>query len=107
MSSDDLDPVFKAIADARRRRMLDLLKERPRTTGELTAAFEDELDRTTVLQHLRVLEDAGLIVGVRRGRHRWNYLNAIPIQEIHDRWVGEYAAGAGKLLRRLREALEE
>lgn len=99
------DVVFKALADHRRRAMLDLLKRRPRTTGELCARF-DELDRCTVMQHLAVLEKADLVIAKRRGRERWNYLNAIPIKEIHDRWIGEYASGAARLLVRLKADLK-
>ncbi|HJR40780.1 MAG TPA: helix-turn-helix domain-containing protein [Gemmatimonadaceae bacterium] len=106
MSSDDRhDVVFKALADARRRAMLDLLKKRPRTTGELVEHFE-ELDRCTVMQHLGVLEKAGLLVAVRRGRQRWNYLNPLPIREIHNRWISRYAVGAVDLLGRLKRDLE-
>lgn len=77
----------------------------PKTTGELCALF-DSLDRCTVMQHLGVLERAGLVVVRREGRLRWNYLNALPIKEIHDRWIGEYARGAVTLLARMKADLE-
>ncbi len=80
---DDL--VFKALADHRRRAILDLLKDAPRTTGELCAAFAGSLDRCTVMQHLGVLEKAELILSRREGRKRWNYLNAAPFRDIYDR----------------------
>ena len=99
--SDDL--VFKALASHTRRRMLDVLKERPRTTGELCAAFP-ELDRTTVLQHLRVLERAELVTGRRIGRERHLALAPLPIKRIHDRWISEYARAAVDLLERLDDA---
>lgn len=99
------DRVFKALGDARRRRILDLLREEPLTTGRLCEAFP-ELDRCTVMQHLRVLEDADLVLVRRQGRYRWNYLNPLPIKEIHDRWIGRYAAGAVDLLARLKSDLE-
>ena len=99
------DPVFKALADWRRRKILDLLRAGPKTTGELCEQF-GELDRCTVMQHLGVLESAELIIVQRRGRHRWNYLNPLPIKEIHDRWIGRYAAGAVGLLARLKRDLE-
>jgi DNA-binding transcriptional ArsR family regulator len=105
MSIDRLDPVFKALADPRRREMLDLLKEAPRTTGELCEHFR-HLDRCTVMQHLRVLEDADLIIVKRAGRFRWNYLNPLPIKEIHERWLGEYARGAVALLARMKADME-
>lgn len=104
-SSSDSDKVFKALADGRRRRLLDLLKDAPRTTGQLCAAFP-ELDRCTVMQHMRVLEAAGLIVAERRGRERWNHLNVLPIKCIHDRWIGAYATHAVDLLARLQSDLE-
>src|SRR5262245_54287612 len=85
-AADRQERVFKALADARRRRILDLLKDDRRTTGELCARFPD-LDRCTVMQHLRVLERAGLVIVKREGRVRWNYLNALPIKEISDRWI--------------------
>ncbi len=100
------DAIFKALGDARRRRILDLLKEGPRTTGELCDYFK-ELDRCTVMQHLGVLEKADLVIAKREGRLRWNYLNALPIKEIHDRWISGYAAGAVGLLQRLKRDLEE
>lgn len=65
------------------------------------------LDRCTVMQHLKVLEDADLLLVRRAGRQRWNYLNAIPIKRIHDRWIGDYAAGAVDLLDRLKTDLEQ
>jgi DNA-binding transcriptional ArsR family regulator len=99
------DRVFKALGDTRRRRMLDLLKIAPRTTGELCDHFP-ELDRCTVMQHLSVLEEAELVIARRRGRYRWNYLNPLPIKDIHDRWIGQYAARAVDLLGRLKRDLE-
>ena len=102
--SDDL--VFKALGDSRRRAILDLLRPAPRTTGEIVARFSD-LDRCTVMQHIGVLERAGLVIARRRGRERWNYLNALPIKRIHDRWIGRYAAAAVGLLARLKQVVEE
>ncbi|WP_353114899.1 metalloregulator ArsR/SmtB family transcription factor [Microbacterium sp.] len=92
---DDL--VFKALAAPVRRRMLDRLRESPCTTGELCARFP-ELDRTTVLQHLRVLERAELVIGEKRGRERRLTLAPLPIKRIHDRWIGDYARAAVQLL---------
>ena len=102
----DSDAIFKALADARRRRILDLLKNAPKTTGELCAAFP-ELDRCTVMQHMRVLEAADLIIAQRKGRERWNHLNALPIKHIHDRWIGAYAKNAVGMIDGLRNALED
>lgn len=99
------DLVFKALGDARRRRMLDLMKEDPRTTGELCAHLGD-LDRCTVMQHLAVLERANLIIVKRDGRLRWNYLNPLPIQEVTERWIGRYAADTVRRLRRFKREVE-
>jgi DNA-binding transcriptional ArsR family regulator len=108
MSRDDSDDrIFQALADSRRRRMLDLLKKAPMTTGELCARFASSLDRCTVMQHIGVLERAGLVISRREGRQRWNYLNAGPFGEIYDRWISEYAEEAVALLARLKRDLEE
>ena len=104
MSSGD-DSVFRALAAPVRRQILDALKDGPQTTGELCARFAD-LDRCTVMQHLRVLEDADLVIPQRKGRERWNHLNALPIKRIHDRWIGPYALHAVDLLDRLKGDLE-
>src|SRR3546814_3972878 len=82
----------------------DLLKDQPLTTGALCGHFAD-IDRCTVMQHLKVLEDAGLVIPERRGRERWNHLNAMPIQDIHDRWVGPHAAAATARLARFKQAV--
>lgn len=101
---DDL--VFKALADSRRREILDLLKSEPRTTGDLCARFEGQLDRCTVMQHIGVLERAELIIPRREGRKRWNYLNAAPFQDIYERWISSYATEAVAMLARLKRDLE-
>ena len=106
MSSTKDDLVFKALADARRRKMLDLLKKKPRTTSELCEAFADSLDRCTVMQHMGVLERADLIIVRREGRNRWNYLNAAPLKAIYDRWISPYAEEAVELLAKLKRDLE-
>ncbi len=98
-TSDD-DRVFKALASPVRRRMLDALRESSHTTGSLCAALP-ELDRTTVLQHLRVLEQAELVTGRRLGRERHLSLAPLPIKRIHDRWISEYTRAAVDLLERL------
>jgi DNA-binding transcriptional ArsR family regulator len=107
MSNESYDLVFKALADSRRRRILDLLKRAPRTTSDLCARFENMLDRCTVMQHIGVLERAGLIIVRREGRHRWNYLNAAPFKDIYDRWISGYAEEAATLLARLKRDLED
>ena len=107
MSTDpDLDAVFKALASPVRRRICDELKLRPLTTQQLAGCFP-ALDRCTVMQHLKVLESAGLVVPVRKGRERFNYLDAMPIQAIHQRWIGPHAAQAAGRLSRLKHELEK
>ena len=104
-TNDDLDAVFKALANRVRRQICDELKLRPLTTKQLAACFP-ELDRTTVMLHLRVLEEAGLVVPVRKGRERFNHLDAMPIEAIHERWIGPHAAAAASGLSRLKRELE-
>lgn len=100
------DEVFKALADSRRRMILDLLKDGPRTTSDLCKAFKN-LDRCTVMQHLGVLEKAGLVIARREGRFRWNYLDVVPIREIYDRWINQYASPSVELLTRLKVGVEK
>ncbi|UIK03809.1 ArsR/SmtB family transcription factor [Neorhizobium galegae] len=106
MSSDEKnDLIFKALAAPVRREILDELKDRPQTTGDLCARFP-KLDRCTVMQHLKVLEGADLVLVKREGRERWNHLNPLPIKAIHDRWIGAYAAHAVDMLDRMKRDLE-
>ena len=106
MSRRDLQSaVFKALADDRRREILDLLKEGPKTTGELCAHFK-RVDRCTVMMHLGVLEKADLVITRREGRLRWNYLNVVPVQEIYERWISQYARPSVELLARLKRGVE-
>src|ERR1700754_252793 len=102
MSTDnENDSIFKALASPIRRRLLDALKDNPQTTGQLCTMFA-EVDRCTVMQHLKVLEEADLVIAERRGRERWNHLNPLPIRDIHERWIGPYAAYAVEKLAGLR-----
>ncbi|MBZ6075395.1 ArsR/SmtB family transcription factor [Microvirga puerhi] len=106
MSIDDENgKVFKALSAATRRAILDALKDHPQTTGTLCERFRP-LDRCTVMQHLKVLEAADLIIVRRQGRERWNHLNPLPIKHIHDRWIGPYAERAIEMLDRLKTDLE-
>jgi len=106
MSTDEqLDRIFKALGNATRRAICDALRDRPLTTGALAELFP-ALDRCTVMQHLKVLEDAGLVVAVRKGRERFNHLDAMPIEEIHQRWIGPHAARAAAGLSALKRNLE-
>ena len=106
MSSESQeDAIFKALANGKRRQMLDAIRHAPLTTGALCEKFP-EMDRCTVMQHLKVLEDADLIIPRREGRERWNHLNALPIQAIHDRWISQYAGHAMNVLSALKGELE-
>jgi DNA-binding transcriptional ArsR family regulator/uncharacterized protein YndB with AHSA1/START domain len=97
--------VWKALADGSRRRMLDLLRQRPRTTGDLVQRFA--MSRYGVMKHLRVLEEAGLLLIRRQGRERWNHLNPVPIQEIYRRWIRPFEAVGADGLLRLRDLAEQ
>jgi len=99
------DRIFKALGSAVRRRILDDLRDQPLTTGMLCAHFP-ELDRCTVMQHLNVLEDADLVIAVRKGRERWNHLNPLPIHDIHERWIGPHAANTTARVAKLERELE-
>jgi len=98
--------VFRALASPHRRSILDALRDQPLTTGMLCMQFS-ELDRCTVMQHLRVLAEADLIIVERRGRERWNHLNPLPIHAIHERWIGPHAERAVAMLARLKHDLEK
>ena len=98
MSEARTDRIFKALADPTRRRILDLLAARPRTTGELCEAFS-KLSRFAVMKHLNVLQRAELLLVTREGRQRWNSINAVPLVEALRRWVDRYQAlWAGAML---------
>lgn len=103
--ADENDRIFKALSASTRRAILDVLKDDPQTTGALCARFP-ALDRCTVMQHMKVLEEADLVSVRREGRERWNHLNPLPIKHIHDRWIGPYAAHAVGMLDRLKSDLE-
>ncbi len=95
---DDSDQVFRALADPIRRLLLDTLFERDgRSLADLEAAVNErvEMTRFGVAKHLRLLEQANLVSTQKRGRHKLHYLNAVPIQEIHHRWIGKYTERAG------------
>ena len=104
MTDDDL--VFKALADPTRRHLLDRLFERD---GRTLTELEAELDMTRfgVMKHLRVLEDAGLVVSRRSGREKLHFLNPVPIQLLHDRWIGKYRERHTSALADLKNVLEE
>ena len=102
----DDDRVFKALADPTRRFLLDRLFERDgRTLTELGS--ELEMTRIGVMKHLRVLEDAGLIVTRRQGREKLHFLNPVPIRQIHDRWIDKYTEHHRSALVDLKTKLEQ
>jgi DNA-binding transcriptional ArsR family regulator len=102
-----MELVFKALADGQRRALLDALRERNgQTLGELCDLLP-ELTRQGVTKHLRILEDANLVVTVRRGRNKLHYLNPVPINEIAERWIGNYERDKLRALSALKAALEE
>ena len=102
---DDLDQVWKALASRIRRQMLDLLTRGAMTTGDIANEFED-LSRFAVMQHLKVLEGADLVVVRRQGRRRFNYLNPVPIQQVSDRWISRYYRPLTEALVDLKTTLE-
>ena len=104
MTDDDL--VFKALADPTRRSLLDKLFARDgRTLTELESEFD--MTRFGVMSHLRVLEDAGLVITRRSGREKLHFLNPVPIRLIHDRWIDKYTERQVSALADLKSTLEE
>jgi uncharacterized protein YndB with AHSA1/START domain len=105
-----VDAVFRALADPTRRSLLDELFLRDgQTLGELEERFD--MTRFGVMKHLRLLEEAGLVVTRRRGRQKLHFLNPVPIRLVHDRWVSKYAeswvAGLSEMKRRLEGQMEK
>jgi DNA-binding transcriptional ArsR family regulator len=102
----DDDRVFKALADPTRRLLLDRLHERD---GRTLTELEERLDMTRfgVMKHLRVLEEAGLVVARKHGREKHHFLNPVPIREIHDRWIDKYTERRASALTELKTRLEE
>ncbi len=102
----DEDRVFKALADPTRRHLLDRLFARDgRTLTELES--ELEMTRFGVMKHLKVLEEAGLVVVRRSGREKLHFLNPVPIRQIHDRWIDKYTERQVTALIDLKNQLEE
>jgi DNA-binding transcriptional ArsR family regulator len=100
-----MDAVFKALADASRRELLDRL----RTTGGLTLSELCEghaMTRQAVMKHLAILEDANLVATVRRGREKLHYLNPVPIHDIAERWIGKFERSRLQALSELKKGLE-
>jgi DNA-binding transcriptional ArsR family regulator len=100
-----VDEVFKALADPSRRELLDRLHaENGRTLKELCEHMS--MSRQAVMKHLAVLEDANLVVSVRRGREKLHYLNPVPISDIYHRWIGKYEDQQITALALLKQALQ-
>ena len=101
-----VDDVFKALADPTRRGLLDELFK---ADGQSLSALERRLPMTRfgVMKHLKVLEEAGLVVTKRRGREKLHFLNPVPIRLVHDRWVSKYAEPWAAALTGLKRQIEE
>jgi DNA-binding transcriptional ArsR family regulator len=102
----DVDKVFKALAAPERRLLLDRLRsDNGQTLGQLCMHLE--MTRQAVTRHLRLLEEAALVVTIWRGREKLHYLNPMPIHEIAERWIGKYERGRLRALVELKTKLEE
>ena len=102
----DEDNVFKALADASRRKLLDRLRRKGGLTlGELCEGYD--MSRQAVTKHLALLEQANLVVTRKQGREKLHYLNPMPISEIYARWIGRFEQGRVAALQNLKQALEE
>jgi len=104
--ADEGDKVFRALGDSTRRKILDLVRNAPLTTGEICEKFP-ELSRFAVMKHLGVLEEASLVLVRREGRVRWNHINAVPFLKIYERWIGRFAGSMAASLLRLQETVEK
>lgn len=104
--SDDLDAVWKALADPTRRKILDLLRRRPQTTNEIVTRIPD-LSRFGVMKHLAVLREANLVQTREEGRSVVNSLNVIPIRLVYERWVSHYQDIWARRLTGLKRSLEK
>ena len=101
----DPDKVFKALADSSRRKFLDrLYAENGQTLGQLCDGLE--MSRQAVTKHLKLLEEANLVVTIWRGREKLHYLNPVPIHEIAQRWIGKFERGRLRVLGELKKQLE-
>ena len=102
----DEDKVFKALADASRRQLLDRLRRRNgQTLGELCEGHD--MSRQAVTKHLNLLEEANLVATTKRGREKLHFLNPVPINEIYTRWIGKFEQDRVQALNNLKQALQE
>jgi DNA-binding transcriptional ArsR family regulator len=107
MAEATMDAVFKALADASRRDLLDRLRDdNGQTLGQLCASLS-EMTRQAVSKHLGILEEANLVATVKRGREKLHYLNPVPIHEIGERWIGKFERGRLQALSDMKKALEQ
>jgi len=105
MEHDD-DKVFKALADSSRRQLLDrLYKKNGLTLGQLCKEYD--MSRQAVTKHLVILEDANLVITLKRGREKLHFINPVPISEISTRWIDKFEEGRLKALNNLKLALQE
>jgi DNA-binding transcriptional ArsR family regulator len=101
----DMDKVFKALADPGRRLLLDRLRaDNGQTLGQLCEHLD--MTRQAVTKHLKLLEEASLVVTIRRGREKLHFLNPLPIHQIADRWIGKFERGRLRALAELKKQLE-
>lgn len=105
MNDDAQDLLFGALAHRTRRRILDVLKTSPGCSVNYVAGFFD-VSRIAVMKHLRVLEEAGLVVSRKEGRTRVLHFNPVPIQEIHERWTTEFSERWASKLTRIKARVE-
>lgn len=106
MATHDLDPVWKALSDPTRRAILDLLRDGPKQTTEIVEKFP-ALSRFGVMKHLDVLREAKLVRTRSEGRRKINSLNAAPLRQIMERWIGKYDAFWSNSLLRVKDDAEE
>lgn len=99
--------IWKALADPTRRRLLDLLRDRGQTTGMLCSHFAPQLSRFAVIKHLHVLQRADLVTVKEQGRERWHYLNAVPLRQLYERWVNQFASEWATSLLQLKRTAEK
>lgn len=103
---DELSTLFKALGHPIRRRILDILKQSAKTTGELNDYFP-EVSRYAIMKHLTALQEGNLVIVRREGKYRRNFLNAVPLQEMYNRWVGKYMQTTAASLLNLKSAVEQ
>ncbi len=103
--AEDLDPIWKALADETRRTILDFLRSGPKPTTAIVEQFPN-LSRFAVMKHLDLLRQAALVLTREEGRQRINSLNAVPIRMIYERWVSSFEGNWASTLLRVKEAAE-